>query len=252
MVLALLLALNLADAVPARWPAADPKTLDLLADTPINTLLLDQAPANAAFAEAAASRGISVMAVVRPGADVAEAARRAAGAKLAGIVLEGEFPPAAANAVRGAGLAVVELPPRSAIRFDAVSPVAGTTQGVWPGIRAQAKAAATGGPWIETIDRPIGAEDELRAAVEQAAKSIGASGPLCSPETIHHVHVRGRVNRLDGGDDIQLGQPLQVVGVDALDVLDAVTDCGLRIADYSPRSAAERDCGFVIRHSLIR
>jgi hypothetical protein len=150
MVLALLLALNLADAVPARWPNADPKTLDLLADTPINTLLLDQAPRNAAFAEAAASRGISVLEVVRPGADVAEAARRAAGVRLAGVVLEGEVPPAAVDAVRGAGLAVIELPPRSAIRFDAASPVTGTTQGVWPGVRVQAKAAATGGPWIET------------------------------------------------------------------------------------------------------
>jgi hypothetical protein len=150
MVPALLLALNLADAVPARWPSTDPKTLDLLAETPINAVLVDQTPANAAFAEAAASRGISVLAVVRPGADVSAGARRAAGAKLAGIVLEGEFPAAATEVARGAGLAVIELPPRSAIRFDAALPVIGTTQGVWPGVRVQAKAAATGGPWIET------------------------------------------------------------------------------------------------------
>jgi hypothetical protein len=150
MILALLLALNLAEAVPARWPSTDPNTLDLIAQAPIDTLLIEQIPATSAFADAAAARGISVLAVLRPGADASAAARLASSAKLAGLVLEGEFPPEAAEAVRGAGLAVIELPPRSAIRFDNASPVVGTAQGVWPGVRLLAKAAATGGPWIET------------------------------------------------------------------------------------------------------
>lgn len=150
MFLAVLLALNLAEAVPARWPSPDPGTLDLVADTPINTLILEQIPPTSAFAEAAAARGLSVLAVLRPGADAAADARRAAASRMAGVVLEGEFPPEAVEAVRSAGVAAIELPPRSAIRFDSNQPVVGTTQGVWPGIRAQAKAAATGGPWIET------------------------------------------------------------------------------------------------------
>lgn len=150
MVLALLLALNLADAVPARWPSADPKTLDLLAETPINVLLLERAPAGTAFSEAAAVRGISVLAVVRPGADVAEAVRQAAAAKLAGVMLEGAFSASAWDAARSAGLAVVELPPRHELRLNPAAAVTGVADGVWPGIRAQAKAAATGGPWIET------------------------------------------------------------------------------------------------------
>lgn len=150
MVLALLLALHLVDAVPARWPSADPKTLDLLAETPINVLLLERAPAGAAFSEAAAARGIAVLAVVRPGADVGEAVRQATAAKLAGVVLEGAFPASAGDAARSAGLAVVELPPRSELRLDPAAAVTGIADGVWPGIRAQARAAATGGPWIET------------------------------------------------------------------------------------------------------
>lgn len=150
MLFSLLLALNLADAVPARWPSVDPKTLELLANTPVNTLLVDRAPASAEFAEQAAARGIAVLAVVRPGADLAAAARSAVASKLAGIVLEGEFPPTAAQTVRDAGLVAIELPPRSAIRFDPSAPVVGSYQGVWPGIRPQTKAAATGGPWIET------------------------------------------------------------------------------------------------------
>jgi hypothetical protein len=147
---ALVFALNLADAVPARWPSVDPKTLELLANTPVNTLLIDRAPASAAFAEQAAARGVAVLVVVRPGVDVAAAARSAVASKLAGIVLEGEFPPTAAQAARDVGLVAIELPPRSAIRFDAAAPVIGSYQGVWPGIRPQTKAAATGSAWIET------------------------------------------------------------------------------------------------------
>ena len=147
---ALLLALNLADAVPVRWPSVDLKTLELLAETPVNLLLVDRAPASPAFAEQAAARGVAVLAVVRPGADPAASARSAVSSKLAGIVLEGEFPPSAAQAVREAGLVAIELSPRSAIRFDPSAPVIGSYQGVWPGIRPQTRAAPTGGPWIET------------------------------------------------------------------------------------------------------
>jgi hypothetical protein len=50
-------------------------------------------------------------------------------------------------------LQVVELPPRREIKFDTPSAVAGTYQGLWPGINIQddkAKAAPTGAPWIDT------------------------------------------------------------------------------------------------------
>jgi hypothetical protein len=150
MLLALLLTLNLADAVPARWPSGDPKTLDLLAATPINTLLLDQIPASAAFSEQAAARGIAVLGVLHPDADLTASIRQAQAAKLTGLVLEGEFPTAWAQAVRDAHLVEITLGSRSAFRLDPGGLAVGSNQGVWPGIRPQAKAAATGAPWIET------------------------------------------------------------------------------------------------------
>jgi hypothetical protein len=89
MLPALLLALSLADWVPARWTSDDPKSLELLAETPINCLLAEHAPA--AFAAEAKQRGIAVLAVVRPGGDLAEAAKHAVKLGLDGIVLEGDL-----------------------------------------------------------------------------------------------------------------------------------------------------------------
>lgn len=150
--LLLAVGLPLADWTPARWPSADPKTLDLVAETPVNSLLLEQASWSPEFAAAAAGKNIIALGVLRPGADVAEAVRRAAKAGLAGVVLEGDFEPAAArqahDAAQGARFTILELRPRATLDYSA--PLIGTYQGLWPGIRVQAKAAASGGPWVDT------------------------------------------------------------------------------------------------------
>src|ERR1019366_5476985 len=75
--------------VPVRWPWADTRSLELLAGTPVNCLLL-QSPASALVA-AAQARGVVALAVVTPGSDPGEV-DRALAAKVDGIVLEGEFP----------------------------------------------------------------------------------------------------------------------------------------------------------------
>ena len=140
--------------VPARWYWTDAASLELLHDTPLNCLLVKTW--TPAFAGAAAARGVALLAVIAPGADVAAEARRAAEGKLAGIVLEGDFPDGDFRRAREAApaLAVIELPARSRMRLDDAAAVVGTYQGVWPGIQVlaggAAKAAPTGSPWIET------------------------------------------------------------------------------------------------------
>jgi hypothetical protein len=156
MVLAVLLAatVSVADWVPARWTSNEPKTLDLVAETPVNCLLLEQAAWSASFSDQAASRGIVVLGVVRGADDPAAVLKRAAETKLGGIVLEGDFDPDRAakfdSAFHEAGKAVIHLPPRAEMRLTSEAEVLGTDQGVWPGVRVETKAAATGGPWIDT------------------------------------------------------------------------------------------------------
>lgn len=138
-----------ADWVPARWNSNDPKTLDLVSGTPVNCLLLEQGLWSPGFSEQAALRGIVVLGVVRNTASPAETARQAQRAKLTGIVVE-SGDASLASALGRSGLPVIQLAPRAAMRFDRASPVVGASQGVWPGVRAEAKAAASGGPWIDT------------------------------------------------------------------------------------------------------
>jgi hypothetical protein len=154
------LAANPADWVPVRWSSTDPKTLALLNKTPVNCLLLDWQPAKASalssFAVQAAAQGIAPLAVLRPGGDTVAAARTASGAKMAGIVLEGDFPEGTASGVRGAagGAPVIELTTRNQMKLGGSDPVIGTFQGVWAGIQitdnGKAKAAPSGAAWIDT------------------------------------------------------------------------------------------------------
>jgi hypothetical protein len=141
MLLAFLLLASAADWAPARWHSSDPKSLDLIAQTPINCLLLEREAWKPEFLAAASARGIATLGVVRPGDSVGDPAG------LAGLVLEGSFDTAVSTK-----LPVVELPLRSAIRLD--SPVAGTFQGLWPGVHVEkdgaVRAAPTGAAWIDT------------------------------------------------------------------------------------------------------
>lgn len=147
------------DWVPARWSSNDPKTIDLIAQTPINCVLLEQPQWSEPFALAAARRGIATLGVVRPSAgDPVEAGRKAIATKLSGVVLEGIFEPAVVTRVRGvladSKIPMIELTTRGRMRLDSGEPVIGSFQGVWPGIEVQddktAKAAPSGSPWIDT------------------------------------------------------------------------------------------------------
>lgn len=158
MLVALILISALADWVPARWNSSDPKTLELVAGTPVNCLLLEQPHWSKDFAEQASARNVATLGVIRPDNDPVEAAQRALAAKLTGVVLEGDFDPAVAGRLRdslaAAKAPVVELRPRGGLDLREPAPIAGTYQGVWPGIQVQkdgaAKSGPTGAPWIDT------------------------------------------------------------------------------------------------------
>jgi hypothetical protein len=157
MFLAFFVLATLPAAVPARWASADVKSLELLRDSPVNCLLLEQSFWSAEFAEAASKRGVSIFGVIRPGSDAFEAARRAAGLHFAGAVLEGQFEPGIDGRLRkflaDSKMQIVEVTLRSQMRLDGVDPIAATDQGLWPGIRQEvdeSKAAPSGGPWIDT------------------------------------------------------------------------------------------------------
>ena len=77
------------DWVPARWPSADPKSLELLANTPINCLWLERPQWSADFAAEAAKRGIATLGVIRREGDPIEAARVLAKTGFTGAVIEG-------------------------------------------------------------------------------------------------------------------------------------------------------------------
>jgi hypothetical protein len=150
MLLALLLITGTADWVPARWMSNDPKSLDLVAGTPVNCLLVEERLWSAPFAGRAKELGIATLGVVRPGGDPVASAKKAAATGLTGLALEGEFDDAVVAEIKPA----VELTTRRRIRWDGPADILGTRQGLWPGIQIQesgaAKAAPTGGPWIET------------------------------------------------------------------------------------------------------
>lgn len=131
-----------ADWVPARWFSSDPASLALLDKTPVNCLLLERPQWSANFLDAAATKGIVTLGVLRPG-DPTAVPRQ-----LNGVVLEGDWP---SKPDINSG-AVIELLPRSRMNLDPHAAVVGTYQAVWPGIQAgdHAKAAPSGGPWIDT------------------------------------------------------------------------------------------------------
>jgi hypothetical protein len=146
----------LPDLVPARWPSADPATLELIRDTPVNCLLIEEPQWSVKFNDAAAERGVATLAVIRPAGDVMAAAQRIAPAHFAGAVLEGAFDAGVADRLRrffaDSKLMLIELPPRARMRLDGGAPIVGTYQGVWPGVETgqDAKAAPSGAPWIDT------------------------------------------------------------------------------------------------------
>jgi len=141
--------------VPMRWPWSDTQSLELLGKSSINTLLL---PPASPLATAATARGLNAMLVVKSGTDPIAAAEEVRKEKLAGLVLEGDFPAQLTARVRdtlaGSHAIVVELTSRAGIRFASDDPIIGTFQGVWPGIQitdnGKTKAGPSGSAWIDT------------------------------------------------------------------------------------------------------
>jgi hypothetical protein len=135
--------------VPVRWPWADTRSLELLAGTPVNCLLL-KSPTPQLVA-AAQARGVVALALVTPGGDGHEV-ERAQAAKVDGIVLDGDFPEGTAAGIKD--LAVIELTSRSRLQLGSTAQVLGTYQGVWPGISVDDESAKKSGPtsgvWIDT------------------------------------------------------------------------------------------------------
>jgi hypothetical protein len=158
MFLALAVLALAADWAPMRWFSADPSSLDLVRQSPVNCLLLEEQHWQPAFTSAARDSSIATLGVVRPESVLEGLSERAAGAGLTGIAFQGRFEAAALDrarsALRDSGLVVVEIAPRSQMRFTPDSPIAATYQGVWPGINeaedGEAKAAPSGAPWIDT------------------------------------------------------------------------------------------------------
>jgi hypothetical protein len=157
MLAALVLAMY-PDWVPARWPSADIKSLDLLSNSPINCLWLERPQWSAEFAAEAAKRGIATMGVIRREGDPIEAARALAKTGFSGGVIEGNFDDYSMSIVTGtlakAKMMYLESGPRSRVRFDTDAPIISTSQGMWPGIHVEtggsASAGPTANPWIDT------------------------------------------------------------------------------------------------------
>ena len=159
MIVAFLLLAALGDWVPARWASNDPKSLDLVGETPINCLLIERPLWSQEFAQQAARRGIATLGVVRQNSDAISAARLAKSFAFSGVVMEGPFEEAAAEHIRkvlaDSAIPLVELTTRGRMHFDSAAPIVGTFQGVWPGVQAQddhgsAKSGPSGAPWINT------------------------------------------------------------------------------------------------------
>lgn len=167
--------------VPARWSSGDPTSLDLLAETPVNCILLESFNWNPDVVKKAGGRGIATLGVLHAGTDLTALAHRAVSLQMTGVVLEGDFDAPAADQVKSvlvnSGLTVIEIPVRRRIRLDTRDPIIGTSEGLWPGIQIEhggsIRSGPTSNPWIDTN---TGFLRFLRAA-NDAAQWIGVRPP---------------------------------------------------------------------------
>lgn len=141
--------------VPMRWPSGDPATLSVLAESPINCLLIPEAHLRSEFVRAAQEKKLVVLASLAAGAALESRARRALDLGLDGVVLEGSMPAEERKKLAGLAKPVISLGLRGEIPLGEDAPaIIGTYQGVWAGINpheeGSAKAAPSGAPWIDT------------------------------------------------------------------------------------------------------
>ena len=166
MIFAFLLLAGIADWVPIYWPSGEPKTLDLLAGTSFNCVLVESTDLNRPLVQAAAKRGLGLGAVIRPNPNAVEQAYRAEQLHADAVVFEGDF---RAGLPSGLKTPVIELPRRQKIRLNSPGAVVGTWQGLWPGIAiergGETMAGPSSNPWIDTN---AGFVRFLRAASDSA------------------------------------------------------------------------------------
>ncbi len=145
-----LAAVAAANWVPMRWHSSEPRSLELLAGTPVNCLLVERGEWNRPFVDFAHRLKLAVLGVVRGGADVTAARELSFDA----LVLEGEYAPELAQSARGSAIPVIELPPRARIPLESRDPIIGTSQALWPGVEAEhggrTVLGPTSTPWINT------------------------------------------------------------------------------------------------------
>jgi hypothetical protein len=132
---ALTLAILAAQCVPARWFSGDPRSLDLLTNTPINCLIVSAAHWNAALVAEGHRRGFKMLAEVESGSSKLPAG---ADAFLSSVEIPNREAP------------TIVLAARDAIRLDAG--LAATAEAVWPGLRSTDDQIATpsSAPWVDT------------------------------------------------------------------------------------------------------
>lgn len=176
------------DWVPARWPSSDPKSLELLAQSPVNCLWLERPQWSPEFASEAARRGIATLGVIHREGDPVEAARALAKTGFTGAVIDGNFDEYSLLILSGtlakAGLFFLESGPRSRVKFDGDLPIVATSQGMWPGIHVEKGGSATAGPTANPwIDTNTGYLRFARAATD-AAIWIAVTPP---PKTVYPV-----------------------------------------------------------------
>ncbi len=153
----------------------NPRTLDLLANTPINSLLVtwsvgadaavesQQQKLVASYTRAAHQRGIVVVGLLYPGSDPGRAVASAVEAGLDGLGIEGDFAdgPQFAQELRRllrakkSSAVVIPLGPRDWLLPDVEWPVLGTSDAVTPRIRVFSESGAVTAtpstePWIES------------------------------------------------------------------------------------------------------
>jgi hypothetical protein len=149
----------------AHW--YEPATLSLLEGSPANCLLVTwSAPANAAvqaeqqqlvkaYAEAAHKRGLAVLGIVYAAGDASKIAADASRAALDGLVLEGEFAPEFAAALRKAAgsMLVIEIAKDAAQSRRKPAAIVAVT-GVTPNARNLSEMGIRGAPssepWIQS------------------------------------------------------------------------------------------------------
>ena len=137
-----------------RWPAGDPKTIQILSGSPVSCLLLERGQWSRHFVEAAEQMHIRTLGVVHRPADLQDAIPAAAGFGIAALVLEGEFESSEIEQVSKT-LPVVLLASRRRLLATSKAEVIGTAEAVWPGIRilgkdGSASATPSNAPGIDT------------------------------------------------------------------------------------------------------